>query len=77
MTDKIHISIARRMLESGEPVSLDVWKSDGTVMHIDRCISLRYDMHTGVRNVKIRPSGQIRRVRDCCIFRINNNEVYL
>ncbi|MCD8388210.1 MAG: hypothetical protein LUD17_15230 [Bacteroidales bacterium] len=46
-------------------------------MRLDRAVSLRYDYYGGWRNVKLLASGQIRRVRDCCIFRINDMEVFL
>ncbi len=50
---------------------------DGSVLRLDRAVSLRYDYYGGWRNVKLLASGQIRRVRDCCIFRINDMEVFL
>lgn len=65
------------MLDSGDPVDLSLWKSDGSIMHLQRCISLRYSFYSGTRNVKILASGQIRKIRDCCIFRINSQEVFL
>ena len=40
-------------------------------------ISLRYSFYGGWRNVKILSSGECRKIRDCCIFRVNDLEVYL
>jgi hypothetical protein len=77
MADAIHISTARTMLNSGEPVSLKAWKRDGSIMSLVNCIGLQYDFRTGTRNVKILASGQIRKVRDVCIFEVNNLPVYL
>lgn len=65
------------MLNSGDPVDIDVWKKDGSIMELRNCISLRYDFYGGWRNVKLLNSGEIRHVRDCCIFRINDLEVFL
>ncbi len=65
------------MLNSGEPVSVSVWKSDGSIMELRGAVSLRYSFYGGWRNMKVIASGQTRRVRDCCIFRINDLEVYL
>ena len=40
-------------------------------------ISLRYSFYGGWRNVKILSSGECRKIRDCCIFRVNDLEVFL
>ena len=40
------------------------------------CISLRYSFYGGWRNVKILSSGECRKIRDCCIFRVNDLEVF-
>jgi hypothetical protein len=77
MAQSIHISTARTMLNSGDPVDISVWKSDGSILHLQNCISLRYDFYGGWRNIKILASGECRRVRDCCIFRVNDLEVFL
>ena len=73
----VHISTARTMLNSGDPVDLSVWRSDGSILELRNVISLRYSFYGGWRNVKILTSGECRRVRDCCIFRINGLEVCL
>lgn len=64
------------MLNSGDPVDISVWKSDGSIMHLKNCISLRYNFYEGWRNVKLLNSSEMRRVRDCCIFRINDMEFF-
>lgn len=73
----VHINTARAMLQSGDPVDFKVWKADGSIMELKNCISLRYSWYGGWRNVKILASGQMRRIRDCCIFSINGLEVFL
>ena len=73
----VHISTARTMLNSGDPVDISVWKTDGSIIHLHNVISLRYSFYGGWRNVKILASGECRRVRDCCIFRINGLDVFL
>ncbi len=77
MARSIHITTARTMLNSGDPVDLSVWKSDGSILELHNVISLRYDYYGGWRNVKLLTSGQMRRIRDCCIFRVNDLEVFL
>lgn len=65
------------MLDGGDPVDLSVWKADGSVMTLRGCVSLRYDFYGGWRNVKVLASGECRRVRDCCIFEVNDCEVFM
>ena len=52
-------------------------KSDGSILELRNCISLRYSFYGGWRNVKILSSGECRKIRDCCIFRVNDCEVFL
>lgn len=77
MARSIHISTARQMLNSGDPVDISAWKSDGSILELRNCVSLRYDFYGGWRNVKLLGSGQCRRLRDACIFRVNGLEVFL
>ena len=73
----IHISTARAILNSGDPVDISVWKSDGSILELHNVISLRYSFYGGWRNVKLLNSGECRRIRDICIFRVNNLSVFL
>ncbi|MBO5053241.1 MAG: hypothetical protein J6C44_03260 [Muribaculaceae bacterium] len=52
-------------------------KSDGSIMKLHNVILLRYDFYGGWRNVKLLNSGEMRKIRDCCIFCINDMEVLL
>lgn len=65
------------MLDRGEPVDIRVWKiQTGEIMEYKdvRCISNYF--RGGTRKVLF-PNGQIRDVRDVCIFEINSMEVFL
>lgn len=73
----IHINTMREMLSRPEAVDLSIFTSKGEVQHYKDCISLRYDVRTGTRRIKLLKSGQIRQVRDVCIFEINGMEVFL
>lgn len=77
MSRSIHISDAQRMLNRREPVNLLVWKRDGSIMALNNAVSLRYSVYGGYRNVKLLASGERRKIRDVCIFSINDMEVYL
>ena len=52
-------------------------KSDDSILELRNVISLRYSFYGGWRNVKILSSGECRKIRDCCIFRVNDLEVFL
>lgn len=73
----MHISTARKILNSGKPVNLSVWKKDGTIMNLKDAVSLRFDFHNGTRNLKLVGGRGIRKIRDCCIFLLNDEEVRL
>ena len=77
MAQEVHITTARKMLNSGDPVDITAWKADGSIVHYKRCISLRYDFYGGWRNIKILASGECRKLRDVCIFRVNDLPVFL
>lgn len=77
MANSVHISTARVMLNSGDPVDLEVWKQNGEILSLRKCVSLTYNFYGGWRNIKILASGECRKIRDCCIFRINGMEVFL
>ena len=77
------------MLNSGDPVDIGVWlsalgrfrsaaeKEIDILLELRNVISLRYSFYGGWRNVKILSSGECRKIRDCCIFRVNDLEVFL
>lgn len=77
MSSAIHISQARRILDNGQPVDLRFVKSNGQIVEAQECVSLRYDIYTGIRQIKFLKSHQIRSIRDCLIIGINEFDVFL
>ena len=75
--NSIHISTAQAMMMRPDAVDLEVWKSDGSILQLKNCISLKYNFYAGTRTIKLHTSNQIRTIRDCCIFRINGLEVFM
>jgi len=74
----IHLSLARKMLDSGQPVSLTVvCLRDGSLINYENAVSLRYDYYKGTRSIKLLRSGQIRTLHDVCIIGIDDFDVYL
>ena len=62
MSKAMHITTARTMLNSGDPVDISVWKANGEILELRNCISLRYNFYGGWRNVKILFSGECRKI---------------
>lgn len=77
MNNAIHISTARKMLDSGQPVTLTYVKKNGQIMAPQNVVSLRYDFYTGMRTIKLLHNGQKRSIHDVCIIGINDLEVFL
>lgn len=74
----IHISQARKMLDSGQPVELTVVRlKNGSLIRYENAVSLRYDYYKGTRSIKMLKSGQIRTIHDVCITGIDDYDVYL
>ena len=73
----IHLSTAQAMMARPDAIDLDVWKSDGSIIQLRNCISLKYNFYAGTRTIKLLTSIQLRTIRDCCIIRINGLEVFM
>lgn len=82
MKSSIHISELRALLHqsrvSGTPLSLRFWTRRGEIVEAPRAVPLSNGSpYDGWRNYRLLPSGEIRRIRDVCIFFANDLEVYL
>lgn len=80
MAQAIHHTTALTMLHSGDPVDISFWKRSGEIVHLHNCIALPCaapQRYVGTQNFKVLASGQIRKIRLVCIFRINDLEVFL
>lgn len=78
MRKAIHISQARKMLDTGRPVELRVVKlKDGSICTFKNAVSLRYDYYKGTRTIKALASHQIRTIHDVCIIGIDDLDVFL
>lgn len=77
MAQSIHITTLRKMLKAGDPVDIKLWTKSGEIQEWHNCIPLRYNFYKGTRQIKLLNSGQIRQLRDVCVFEINGIEVHL
>ena len=73
----IHITTAKHLLAGPDPVNLSVWTKDGSIVEYENVISISYDFYKGTRHIKFLRSGEIRLVRDVCIFRLNGMVVIM
>lgn len=80
MAQAIHHTTALTMLHSGDPIDISFWKRSGEIVHLHNCIALpcaASQRYVGTQNFKVLASGQIRKIRLVCIFRLNGLEVSL
>ena len=70
-------STLRKMLKAGDPVDIKLWTKSGEIQEWRNCVPLRYDFYKGTQRFKLLNSGQIRLARICCIFSVNNLEIFL
>ena len=80
MPAAVHFNTMLQMLRAGDPVDISFWKSNGEIVDLRNVVALPYKesaRYSGTQNFKILASGQIRKIRNVCIFRINDCEVFL
>ena len=77
MANSVHISTLRKMLKAGDPVDIKLWTKSGEIQEWRNCVPLRYNFYKGTRQIKLLNSGQIRQLRDVCVFQINGMEIFL
>ena len=76
--DVIHKNDAIRILETGEPCNLKVWKiSTGDILEYKgaQCVSSHW--RGGTHTVRLPKSNVLRRFRDVTLFEINGMKIYL
>ena len=77
MAQSIHITTLRKMLKAGDPVDIKLWTKSGEIQEWRNCVPLRYNFYQGTRQMKLLNSGQIRQLRDVCVFMVNDMVVFL
>lgn len=74
----IHIKDAMRLLESGQPCNLKLWKlSTGDILEYKGAVCVGSHWRKGIHRVRLPVSGLIRAFRDISLFEINNMTIYL
>ena len=73
----IHFSDAIALLESGQRVSIKVWKmSTGDIIHYNDCICIGQHRRGGTHMIECAGSSLVREFRDVTLFEINGLEIY-
>lgn len=77
MASVVHMTTARKMLESGDALDVKFWKSDGSIVHANNVICTSSSFRHNTVNLKFLTSKQFRKVRVVSIFEINGMEVFM
>ena len=74
----IHKNDAMRLLESGVPCNLKLWKlSTGDILEYKDAVCVGSHWRGGTHKVMLPKSNAIRMFRDITLFEINNMTIYL
>lgn len=78
MIKVIHIKDALRLLETGRPCNLRLWKmSTGDILEYKGATCIGSHWRGGRHRVKLPNSELIREFRDITLFEINSMEIFL
>lgn len=76
-TLSIHRNDALHLLADGRPHRLRLWKlQTGDILTYPRATFLSRHTRGGTHRVRLIPSGEIRKFRDCCLFEIDDMKIY-
>lgn len=73
----MHLNEAVRIIESRQPVKLEVLKKDGSIMEMRNAVCVSSYVRGGTRRMKLLDSTQIREIRDRLIISLNDEEIYI
>jgi hypothetical protein len=73
----LHLSDARKIIESGDPFDISFWKKNGEIVHAKNVVCLSSYFHGNTFNIKFLNSGEIRKIKAVLIFNISGEEVYV
>lgn len=73
----MHLNEAVRIIESRQPVKLEVLKKDGSIMEMRNAVCVSSYVRGGTRRMKLLDSAQIREIRDRLIISLNDEEIYI
>ncbi len=73
----LHLSQARKIIESGEPVNIIFWKKNGEIVNAYDVVCTSSYFNGNSFNIKFLVSGEIRKIKAVLIWQVNDEEVYV
>lgn len=73
----IHINTAIKLLNSGEPLTIDVVKKNGELIRLNNAVGIDTYHRGGTFKVRLIDSKQIRQFRNVLLVAINDEEICL
>ena len=73
----IHLTEARKIIESGEPIAIGFWKENGERVEADNVVCTSSNFERNTINLKFKTSNQFRKIHAVLIYHVNGTEVVL
>jgi hypothetical protein len=73
----IHLSQARKIIESGDPMAIGFWKENGEEVKAKNVVCTSSNFQRNTFNLKFRDSNQFRKIHAVLVFMVNETEVCL
>jgi hypothetical protein len=73
----LHLSNARKIIESGDAFDISFWKKNGDEVHASNVKCTSSYFHGNTFNIKFLNSGEIRKIKAILIFEVAGEEVFL
>lgn len=73
----LHLSDARKIIESHKPFDVSFWKRNGEIVHARNVVCTSSYFHGNTFNLKWIDSEEIRKVKALLIFNVNGEEVFV
>ncbi|MFZ4705456.1 MAG: hypothetical protein ACOYMF_05555 [Bacteroidales bacterium] len=73
----LHLSKARKLIESHDPLDISFWTRKGEIIHAHNVVCTSSFFHGNTFNIKFLDSGEFRKVKALLIFNVSGEEVYV
>jgi hypothetical protein len=73
----IHLTEARKIIESGEPISIGFFKANGEKVEADNVVCTSSNFHNNTFTLKFKISNQFRKIHAVLVYHVNGTEVAL
>lgn len=73
----LHLSDARKIIESGDPFSLTFMKKNGEIVNATNVVCTSSHFHGNTFNLKFLDSDQFRKIKAVLIINVSGEELFL